>query len=92
MGQQFRAAASGAKPIDNAGQATVDMLTPDTNVELECCFQIAKVTRPLLCVSRITETGLVDVLCKKDKAMMMTTMMTPGMAKTLLVMASKIIA
>ena len=35
------------------------------------CFQVAKVTRPLLSVSRMTESGKITVLCKRDEALVL---------------------
>ncbi len=66
VGQKFQGA--GGKFIDNEGQTMVAMLAPESAVELDCCFQIAKVTRPLLSVTKITEKGIVEVVCKKDMA------------------------
>ncbi len=68
VGQKFQAA--GGKLLPNEGQVFVNMLAPDTMVELVSCFQIAKVTRPLLSVTKITEKGEVDVICKKDTALL----------------------
>ena len=68
VGQKLQAA--GGKLLPNEGQTFVNMLAPDTMVELVSCFQIAKVTRPLLSVTKITEKGEVDVICKKDKALL----------------------
>ena len=44
------------------------MLAPGWDGELMSCFQVAKVTRPLLSVSRMTESGKITVLCKRDEA------------------------
>ena len=41
------------------------------DVELVCNVQIAKVTRPLLSVSKMTESGRVTVVCEKDKALVL---------------------
>ena len=68
-GQHFQAA--GGKLIANEGQAVVEMLPPDTNDELACTIQIAKVTRPLLSVTKMTESGKISVLCKKDEALIL---------------------
>ena len=68
-GQQFQAA--GGKLIDNEGQATVAMLAPGSDCELTCNIQIAKVTRPLLSVTKMTESGKINVLCKKDEALVL---------------------
>jgi hypothetical protein len=68
-GQQFQAA--GGKLIANEGQATVEMLAPGADGELICAIQIAKVTRPLLSVTKMTESGKINVLCKKDEALVL---------------------
>ena len=68
-GQQFQAA--GGKLIPNEGQANVVMLAPDMDSELACNIQIAKVTRPLLSVTKMTESGKISVLCKKDEALVL---------------------
>ena len=65
-GQKFQAA--GGKLIDNEGQVMLTMLPPGMTTELVCNVQIAKVTRPLLSVSKMTESGKVTVVCDKDKA------------------------
>ena len=65
-GQKFQAA--GGKLIDNEGQAKLVMLCPGVDRELTCNVQIAKVTRPLLSVTKMTESGKVTVLCKQDVA------------------------
>ena len=36
--------------------------------ELSTVFQVAKVTRPLMSVSKICRDGKYDVLCRQDKA------------------------
>ena len=66
VGQKFQAA--GGKLIDNEGQVQITMLAPGTAHELVCNVQIAKVTRPLLSVTKMTESGKVKVLCLKDVA------------------------
>jgi len=68
-GQQLQAA--GGKLIANEGQATVEMLAPGSDCELVCSLQIAKVTRPLLSVTKMTESGKISVLCKKDEALVL---------------------
>jgi hypothetical protein len=68
-GQQFQAA--GGKLIPNEGQAIVEMLAPGTDSELVCSIQIAKVTRPLLSVTKMTESGKISVLCKKEEALVL---------------------
>ena len=35
--------------------------------ELMTCFQVAKVTRPLLSVTKMTESGEITVSCRKDE-------------------------
>ena len=45
------------------------MQSPGCVGELLSCFQVAKVTRPLLSVSRMTESGKIHVLCKRDEAL-----------------------
>ena len=47
------------------------MLAPDIDSELACNIQIAKVTRPLLSVAKMTESGKISVLCKKDEALVL---------------------
>ena len=39
--------------------------------ELHSCFQVAKVRRPLLSVTKMTASGGLNVLCKKDEALVM---------------------
>jgi hypothetical protein len=68
-GQHFQAA--GGKLIANEGQAVVEMLAPGMDCELVCTIQIAKVTRPLLSVTKMTESGKINVLCKKDVALVL---------------------
>ncbi len=66
-GQLFQCA--GSKLLPTEGQANVCFLAPGGDVEMEACFQIAKVTRPLLSVTKITEKGDLDVVCTRDQAM-----------------------
>ena len=47
------------------------MLAPGSDCELVCSVQIAKVTRPLLSVTKMTESGKISVLCKKDEALVL---------------------
>ena len=68
-GQQFQAA--GGKLIANEGQAVVEMLAPGADGELVCSIQIAKVTRPLLSVTKMIESGKISVLCKRDEALVL---------------------
>ena len=65
-GQKFQAA--GGKLIDNEGQVQITMVAPGTNKEMVCNVQIAKVTRPLLSATKMTESGKAKVLCLKDVA------------------------
>ena len=69
VGQKFQAA--GGKLIANEGQVMINMLAPGMTTELVCNVQIAKVTRPLLSVTKMTESGKVTVLCDKDKALVL---------------------
>ena len=39
--------------------------------ELQFCFQIAKVTRPLISVTKMTEKGELQILCRKDEALVL---------------------
>ena len=69
-GQNFQAA--GGKLIANEGEMTVHMLAPGGQAgELHSCFQVAKVTRPLLSVTKMTASGELNVLCKKDEALVL---------------------
>ena len=69
-GQNFQAA--GGKLIANEGEMTVHMFAPGGEVgELHSCFQVAKVTRPLLSVTRMTASGELSVLCQKDEALVL---------------------
>ena len=69
--QKFQAA--GGKVIANEGQLHALMEPPNCNrVQLQVCFQVAKVSRPLISVSKLTEMGELQVLCKKDEALVVT--------------------
>ena len=69
-GQRFQAA--GGKLIDNEGEINVVMVAPGfEGEELLSCFQIAKVTRPLLSVTKMTESGKLSVVCKKEEALVL---------------------
>ena len=68
-GQKFQAA--GGKLIDNEGQVLLTMLAPGMATELVCNVQIAKVARPLLSVTKMTESGKVTVVCDKEKALVL---------------------
>ena len=66
-GQNFQAA--GGKLIANEGEMTVHMIAPGGEAgELHSCFQVAKVTRPLLSVTRMTASGKLSVLCLQNEA------------------------
>ncbi len=67
-GQQFQAA--GGKLIPNEGQANILICTLD-GVDMAMTMQIAKITRPLLSVTKMTESGEISVLCKKDEALVL---------------------
>ena len=47
---------------------TVDMMAPLEGTDIRRCTQVTKVTRPLLSVTKMTKDGKLEVLCKKDKA------------------------
>ena len=47
------------------------MVAPELGKELACTLQVAKVTRPLLSVTKITESGKLHVVCRKDVAMIL---------------------
>ena len=68
-GQRFQGASG--KFINNEGEINVTMIAPGCVGELMSCFQVAKVTRPLLSVSRMTESGEITVLCKRDVALVL---------------------
>ena len=70
-GQKFQAA--GCKLIDNEGQVQALMISRggQEDTELQFCFQIAKVTGPLVWVNKMTERGDLHVLCKKDEALIL---------------------
>ena len=69
--QNFQAA--GGKLIPNEGETDVFILSnaADGPCELVACMQIAKVTRPLLSVSKITEGNRLKVLCDHEAAYIM---------------------
>ena len=69
--QNFQAA--GGKLIPNEGETDVFILGngPDNACELVACMQIAKVTRPLLSVSKITEGNKLKVMCDHEAAYIM---------------------
>ena len=69
--QNFQAA--GGKLIPNEGETDVFILSnaAEGPCELVACMQIAKVTRPLLSVSKITEGNRLKVLCDHEAAYIM---------------------
>ena len=67
-GQRFQCA--GNKMIDNEGEMFVTMFAPGCgDGALLSCFQAAKVTRPLLSVTELTDSGQLHVICKKEEAL-----------------------
>ena len=70
-GQKFQAA--GGSLIDNEGQVQALMTAPESpaGIELQFCFQIAKVARPLISVTKMTESGELRVLCSADEALVL---------------------
>ena len=46
----------------------VDMVSPIESTEIKLCTAVTKVTRPLLSVSKMTETGKLMVMCDQNKA------------------------
>ena len=68
-GQNFQAA--GGKLIANEGQVLLSMVAPGSDCELTCNVQVAKVTRPIFSVTKMTESGKLSVLCKKDVAVIL---------------------
>ena len=68
-GKHYRGA-SGHR-IRNEGESSVSMIVPAGDGQksgLSAVFQVAKVTRPLMSVSKICKDGKYDVLCRDDKA------------------------
>ena len=50
----------------------IQMLAPGGEAgELHSCFQVAEVSRPLLSVTKMTASGELNVLCKKDEALVL---------------------
>jgi hypothetical protein len=72
VGQQFQAA--GGSMIDNEGQALLMMtpLDPDIPNPVNICMQVAKVTRPLISVPKLTEGDRLQVTCKEKEALVLT--------------------
>ena len=57
--------------IRNEGESSINMIVPvgdSGKNQLSAVFQMAKVTRPLMSVSKICKDGKYDVLCRSDKA------------------------
>jgi len=71
-GQQFQAAGVGL--IDNEGQAILMLVPPDedTKAPVTINMQIAKVTRPLISVPKLTEGDRLKVICKEKEALVQT--------------------
>ena len=67
-GQHFQTA--GKKTIANEGQSNI-LLTTTGGVDVAMTMQIAKISRPLLSVTKMTEGGEITVLCKKDVALIL---------------------
>ncbi len=67
-GQHFQTA--GKKTIPNEGQANILLSTLD-GIDMAMTVQIAKISRPLLSVTKMTESGEITVLCKKDAALIL---------------------
>ena len=65
-GQHFGCA--GGKSLLNEGQMTVHMVSPLEETAISLCTQVTQVTRPLLSVTKMTEDGKLEVLCRRDKA------------------------
>ena len=47
---------------------TVDMVSPLEGTPIQLCTQVTKVTRPLLSVTKMTEDGKLEVICRRDRA------------------------
>ena len=71
-GQQFQAA--GGSLIDNEGQALLALVPPDDDTKhpVSIKMQVAKVTRPLISVPKLTEGDKLNVLCKEKEALVKT--------------------
>ena len=80
-GQHFQTA--GKKTIPNEGQANILLSTLD-GIDMAMTVQIAKISRPLLSVTKMTESGEITVLCKKDVALIL-----DGQGKTVATFAKK---
>jgi hypothetical protein len=71
-GQQFQAA--GGSLIDNEGQALLILVLPDADTKnpVTINMQVAKVTRPLISVPKLTEGDKLRVVCKETEALVQT--------------------
>jgi hypothetical protein len=71
-GQQFQTA--GGPPIDNEGQALLMLVPPDADTKnpVSIAMQVAKVTRPLISVPKLTEGDKLQVICKETEALVQT--------------------
>jgi hypothetical protein len=71
-GQQFQAAGGGL--IDNEGQAILMLVPPDedTKAPVTINMQIAKATRPLISVPKLTEGDRLKAVCKEKGARVQT--------------------
>ena len=49
----------------------MSMFAPGSGCELKCNVQVAAVTRPLLSVTKMTESGKLSVVCRKDNAVIL---------------------
>ena len=65
-GRLFQAA--GGSFLEDEGEAELLMFAPGHDTELAVNFAVAKVTRPLLSVPMMTDSGDIDVLCRKTHA------------------------
>ena len=68
-GQTFGCA--GGKVLDNEGQMTINMVSPVEGCEIQLCTQVTKVTRPLISVPKMTESGKLSVLCLQTEALVL---------------------
>ena len=73
VGQQFQAAGGGL--IDNEGQALLTMVPQDADTPhpVSINMQVAKVTRPLISVPKLTEGDKLKVTCMSKEAHVLTT-------------------
>jgi len=71
-GQQFQAA--GGSLIDNEGHALLVLVPPDADTKspVSINMQVAKVTRPLISVPKLTEGDRLRVVCKEAEALVQT--------------------